>query len=188
MSTKGMTFKKSDIVDKDSDLTIYKINQLVRKNIDQLRDYAKLDDISILKKGYYVKYIKLNVNKTDATLRSGQIESIEQKGNGDYFITIKSTLPQSWNLLYSRIIIFYRAESVLELRKKKAEEWKTEFKNRDPIGYAEWQKNKKIKNAKRESNKGSKKKSIKIPEKEKSKKNVFEPKKVSRQGFKKKSL
>jgi hypothetical protein len=60
------TFKKVDISNKKSKITIYKINNIVTDNEKILQYYKKLNGINDLKKEHSVKYIIVVKEKSDA--------------------------------------------------------------------------------------------------------------------------
>ena len=141
MSTKGKTFKKIDIANKHAKITIYKINQLVKANVDKLKGYEKLTDISNLKQGDRIKYIQLNVDKKDAEMKHGGVVSeIIAKDNGDYFIKLDGIAHESWNILYSKVVIFKQVKTVVQLRQEQYDKWKQDLKENDPEKYKEWEK------------------------------------------------
>ncbi len=173
--SKKKTFRKVDISNKNSKITIYKINQIIRANKDKLEDYEKLDDVSKLKKGNFIKYIRLDKEKAQAKLsHGGKVIDIKKKPNNDYIIRLVSNVTYEWNILYSNVVIFYKTKTVLELRREKVKKWKEDFKKRDPQGYKKWLREKKRKQSGKKISKRKKSIKSKKSKKKKSKKKCIE--------------
>lgn len=138
--TKKKIFKKAELQDKTTVITINKVNKIIKDNIDKLQYYDKLLDVSQLQVGHFIKYI--NLSKDDGNLCfGGTVTAITKKPNNDYKITIKGNVSYEWYILASKSVLFYKTKTSEEIRKEKYEAWKKEMK-KDPEKYEEWKKEK----------------------------------------------
>ena len=105
--TNDKIFKKAELANKKTILSIIKINKIIRAHANKLKYYKKLTNIHKLKIGYDITYIYLDKERYKLE-RGGKVVKINKKPNGDYIITFKDNFSNEWNILYSKIIIFYK--------------------------------------------------------------------------------
>lgn len=150
MSTKDKLFTKKELIGKTSEISLDEINKIIKNNINDLKYYNKLLDISNLKKGDFVKYINLNKYAYEKTYKlnfGGKIIGIKKKINEDYKLTIKSNLPYNWHVLFSRVAMFYKTKPTKEIQKKEWQEWKKNMKRDNPSEYNKWLVEKRLKDS-----------------------------------------
>jgi len=121
------------------------IKQLITKNKDTLEYYKIMTDISQIKVDYFIKYVKRdNLKKI---YYGGMVDSVTRKDNGDYTIVFRSNNNLKWNLLLSRVFIFYREKKMTEIRQEEYNKWKEDMEKNHPEEYEEWKRAKKMKEA-----------------------------------------
>jgi hypothetical protein len=150
MSTKDKLFAKKELIGKTSEISLDRINKIIKNNINDLKYYNKLLDISKLKKGDFVKYVNLNKYADGNTYKlnyGGKIIGIKKKNDGDYRLTIKSNLPYKWYVLFSRVAMFYKTKPTKEIQRKEWQEWKSTMKRDNPDEYNKWLVEKKLKDS-----------------------------------------
>ena len=121
------------------------IKNILENNIDKLQYYKLMTNIVQLKVNYFIKYIKRDEMKK--VYYGGIVDSIDQKDNGDYVIIFKSNNNLKWNLLLSRVFIFYREKPMTEVRKQQYEKWKKDMEENHTEEYEKWKVEKKMKDA-----------------------------------------
>nr|QKF94887.1 hypothetical protein Fadolivirus_2_1 [Fadolivirus 2] len=127
------------------EILLYKetIQEIIKENLDKLKYYTLMTDISQLKTEYFIKYIKKD--EMNRVYYGGKVDSIEKKDNGDHLIIFKTNNNFKWNLLLSKVFIFYRTKPMTEIRKEEYKKWKENMQKNDPEKYEEWKKAKKQK-------------------------------------------
>jgi hypothetical protein len=101
-------------------------NELISKFADKLKSYKRLpdNDVTLLKVGYFIAYIKL----TDSEFRKGGRISEIKKWKNYYIITYSGNYNTKWSLRSDNSIIFYREKSMKELNIERQTKWKLEQK------------------------------------------------------------
>lgn len=119
------------------------VKQLVIKNKDILKYYQIMTDITQIEVNDFIKYVKRdNLQKL---YYGGIINSITKKDNGDYIIVFRSNNDFKWNLLLSRIFIFYRKKKMTQIRQDEYNKWKEHMQKNHPDKYEEWKRAKNMK-------------------------------------------
>ena len=124
MQTNSKTIEAIDIKGKKTKLAIDEINQIINDNIDGLKRYEKLTDIANLQKGCRIKYIQLGMTTNTKMAHGGVVGEIIKKGGNDYLIKLDGIGHHNWNILYSRVIIFYQIKTAEQERQEQREQWK----------------------------------------------------------------
>lgn len=137
-----MSYNKENLKEVISE-NVKSIKALINNNLDTLKHYKIMTDISQLKVNYFIKYMKRD--NEDKLYYGGQVDSIDHKENGDYSIVFKSNNGLKWSLLLSRVFIFYRAKPMTEIRKEEHEKWKADMEKNHPEEYEKWKQAKKEK-------------------------------------------
>ena len=129
------------------EVTKYKkqLTEIYKQNIDTLKYFTVLTDISDLKVDYFMKYIKKE--EMNKVYYGGKVDSIDEKANGDYSVVFKSNNGLKWSLLLSKIFIFYRKRTMAEIRKIEYDKWKKDMEKNKPEEYEKWKQEKKNKEA-----------------------------------------
>lgn len=138
-------FKKSELINKKMNISIVRLNRIIRDNKNKLKFYEKVTDINELRNGYDIRFINLYDEVESVIRRGGSIYKIFKKKNGDYRIAFEDSFGNIWNILYSKSVIFYKTKPVSKIRQELNKKWKSDTKRTDPQKYKEWLKSKKIK-------------------------------------------
>lgn len=137
---KKLSYKRKELENKEKQITVNRVNLLIKENIDLLKNYKKALLPNSLKKGYLIRYIKLDVpDGKFSKIRTMRVKNIIKKNN-DYLIEISTGKKKGWSIYFSKYVVFYKEKSVTEERKDKIEEWK---KN-NPEEYQKWLDKKKM--------------------------------------------
>lgn len=140
-------FNQEELVGKDMDITVDNLNDLIKSNFQKIKYFNKLLDIKDLVVNADIRYINIKKNNNKIA-HGGKIISVtkkDKKGKDDYLILFKSSFGPEIKLLYSKVVIFYKTQTVEQLRKNKYEEWKETMKKEKPDEFKKWQEEKELK-------------------------------------------
>jgi hypothetical protein len=106
---------------KNDSYDLKKINKATKDNISKLKYFKKLTDVSKLKIGNTVRYIRPSENYK--FVQGGIVKNIVEKKD-NYLITIRPNLPKEWDILSSKVVLFYRTMTTEDVKQKDYEEYK----------------------------------------------------------------
>ena len=103
------------------------LKKLEEKFADKLHNYTYLEDPSILKPGFLVKYIK----KEEKTLaKGGYLTEIKYDNNNPekiYRLKIKSNVGTEWLVKFDNIYLFYKTKTEQDIKEEQIKEWKNQM-------------------------------------------------------------
>lgn len=125
-------------------MTAKTLEELTEQNKDKLLNFKYSKYGTELKPNFFVRYIR---KSDDKLVKGGKLVSIKYDKldkSKIYQLTWETNSHRRWTIKFNNIYLFYRKESVAELRKQLTEEWK---KNLTPEEKKKWNEYQKDKNA-----------------------------------------